>query len=45
MNQSLERQDSALSDSIIEAVKGRLDMEATLSQQLRGIIGSREAFP
>ncbi|KAF8857697.1 hypothetical protein BDZ45DRAFT_674587 [Acephala macrosclerotiorum] len=45
MNQSLERQDSALLDSINEAVKGRLDMEAAVSQQLWDIIGSRQAFP
>jgi hypothetical protein len=45
MNQSLERQNSALSDSINKAVKGRLDMVAAVSEQLRDIIGSRQAFP
>ncbi|KAL3420692.1 hypothetical protein PVAG01_07137 [Phlyctema vagabunda] len=40
LNQSLECQDSALLSSVYNAVKGRLDMETCVSQQLREMIGS-----
>ncbi len=45
MNEMLERQDSAFLDSISNAVTGRLDMEAHVSQQLRGMLSDRQAFP
>jgi hypothetical protein len=45
MNEKLERQDSAFLDSIDNAVIGRLDMEAYVSQQLREMISGRQAFP
>ena len=44
MNQSLGRQDSALSDSIKEAVKGRLDIEEAVSQRLRDIMAAGRRF-
>ena len=44
-NEMLERQDSAFLDSINSAVIGRLDMETHVSQQLREMISSRQAFP
>lgn len=43
MEQSLDKQDSTLVDSINEALLGRLNLEATVSQQLRGIICDRQA--
>jgi cell division protein FtsI/penicillin-binding protein 2 len=45
MGEMLERQDSAFLDSINNAVIGRLDMEAYVSQQLREKISGRQAFP
>ena len=45
MNEMLERQDSAFLDSINNAVIGRLDMEAHVSQQLREMLSGRQAFP
>lgn len=45
MNEMLERQGSALLDSITNAVIGQFDMEARVNQQLRAMISRREAFP
>lgn len=43
MNQGPEHQDPALLDSISNAVIGRLNLEAGVSQQLREMIGGRLA--
>ncbi len=45
MGEMLERQDPAFLDSVNNAVIGRLDMEAHVSQQLREMISGRQAFP
>ena len=45
LNETLERHDSVLLDSIHDAVIGRLDMEAGVSQQVREMIRIRQAFP